>query len=348
MGDFITNDLTNGTLADGTEVERNLADVQWRPICNKGTENIYGMIAHSSSNWSVHNTSFGLKITTDGGNSWATAAGTHALDVASFIRVCDADTTKGIAIEGTGDNEGAYTSDSGATWNAIATSATFTSNIYDVSFPTSALIVVAGDDGGGANHIIYSADSGATWNNAGTSPGALVYCVSMFDATTGYAVDSAGNIWKTSDGAVTWVDTTDDVPSVSRLMSAKAITADIVIFNRLGGSSDVTKYVNSTNTVTNVLDYGASSFNDVNLGLLKTANGNVFCAMADTANTDSIWVFRSTDNGDTWSMTQVGQEQAFSGDDVEKCMLAHYSNNLLVPSGSSPMIIRLYGGTSNT
>ena len=49
----------------------------------------------------------------------------------------------------------------------------------------------------------------------------------MFDANTGYAIDSAGNIWKTINGAVDWSDTGDNYSGPAADMTIFAFSATI-------------------------------------------------------------------------------------------------------------------------
>ena len=262
--------------------------------------NHVSVIAHTATTWSGVNFSGVVRQTTDSGANWTTKS--SVLDTVSLLQVCLADSTHGVGIETGTTNEVVFTDDSGATW-AAATSAAFGTALYDVDFATAGLIVLAGDDGGGAKHIIFSTDDGATWTDSTTPPSAACHAVAMFDASTGYTVDSSGNIWKTTDGAVTWTDTTDGVAVFTTLISMVCVTADLVIINE---GDRVETYVNSTNTVLSAVK--SSMSNTAALGSVINSAGTIACGFgAPAAGTVTPYeIYLSQDNGTTWEYLQVG------------------------------------------
>jgi photosystem II stability/assembly factor-like uncharacterized protein len=324
----IPNTFLNGTTADADEVNANLAYVNnvWDVESITRADAQTGIIAHSTTNYSVveHNNG---EIRLWNGTTLVlknTSFGAFAL-----IRLCKADPTHGFAVEGeiTGSAKTAFTDDSGATWGD-GTAVGHSTGVYDASFPTAALIVVAGDDAG-ADFIQYSTDDAATWNDATTSPSALVYCVDMFSATVGYCVDSAGNIWKTTDGADTWVDTTDGigVAAVGSSMSILCLDADTCIIAGVVGS--LYHYDNSTNTVT-LKNY--NGLLDKTGGIVNT-NGYVYVNYFDASNGNGQ-LFKSSDSGVTWDVTPF-----FSPGETEyviKCSFTSYDTGkvMYVTGGS--------------
>ncbi len=289
-----SSEWVDGDILTADDQLDSMANLRFRSILYD-TNDAFGIVKHSSTNYSKTDTSGNIRLSTDTGATWAAAGGTHALDAENLIRVAKDDITKGIAIEVTGNYETAYTSDSGANWNAT-TVATFGTVINDVSFPTNNLIVVGGDDAAGTDHVIFSTDQAATWTNATTSPSVRVAALDMFDGTTGYAVDTSNNIWKTTNSAVDWTDTTDNV-TVDSLTSIYAVTADILLIWN-GTSGTLSRYVNSTNTVSTIYVHGNVTAGSG--GIVKTTVGHYFFALFPTtgaALNAPVWLLRSSDSG---------------------------------------------------
>ncbi len=57
------------------------------------------------------------------------------------------------------------------------------------------------------DNVYASNDGGTTWNNIFTSLALLTSCFTMLDENTGYIGSYYGDIWKTSDGALSWQST---------------------------------------------------------------------------------------------------------------------------------------------
>lgn len=290
------------TVTDGDQLNQGYfngikAGVTWRTMYNPKESNtdVNGVMGHSSTTWSVQISNGEIKQTSDTGASW-TSRNTD-LDIRCFFEMCRADKTHGVAIEdGATTQECAFTDDSGATWTT-KTSLAFATDIFDVSFSTAGLIVVGGNDGGGGKHIVFSTDDGGTWTDATTPPSAAVVAVDMFSATVGYAVDTSGNIWKTTDGADTWIDTTDNVSGVIKEnLNLIAATADIVLIN---ADNTGQKYVNSTNTVTTLFalsDRGC---------FFKSGDGYTYLYSGIAGNT-TVDIIRSNDNWSTFQVLPLG------------------------------------------
>ena len=238
-----------------------------------------GIAAHSATTWSTISIGV-IKQTSDSAVTWTTK--NSDLDSVSYLESCRGDRTHAFAIEYTQAAETCFTDDSGATWTT-ATTHTWGAGgrTYDTSFVTTGLIVVAGDDGAGGKHIVYSTDDAVTWTDPTTAPSAACYTVGMFDANTGYAIDTAGNIWKTTDGCDTWVDTTDNL-SVN--MSTKIICTSATEFVCLVDANSY-HYNNGTNTVTTI--FHATLMNNPTRcsGIDVDSNGTVFMAFAPGSTT---------------------------------------------------------------
>jgi photosystem II stability/assembly factor-like uncharacterized protein len=159
-----------------------------------------------------------LMRTTDGGNTWSSAAPLAYTNAAAFPNiVAFTDAMTGITM---GDPVGNYfeihrTTDGGNTWTRIpqASIAPIVSGEYGLTD----VYTVKGNHiwfGTNKGRVYHSADAGLTWTAASTHYQALAYNISgiaMQDATTGYAFSNGGaaanptdDLAKTTDGGATW------------------------------------------------------------------------------------------------------------------------------------------------
>lgn len=334
--------LTSGTLARASQVMTNLRNTGWIDLGNNstGVAAINLTIAHSATTFSGINGT-AIYQSTDSGRTW-TSKNTD-LDAVSLIVACKADKTDGFAIEtGAAAQECAYTSDSGATWTT-KTSAAFAADIYDVSFSTTGLIVLAGDDDVGAKHIVFSTDNGANWTDATTSPSAKCYCVDMYDANTGYAVDSSNNIWKTTNGGVDWTDTTHNTTSILKTSKIWCLSATTALITTTHG---VWLYNNGAGTVT-LLQYVGGSVSpsgggSAHCGLVVTSSGNYYLGTDGGTNNNGIQFYRSFNSGTSWSVLPTGIGVTFTQNAFEKCMMCEYgTDNILLTIWGVPHLFNL-------
>jgi len=284
---------------------------------------VTSVVAHSSTNYTVLMDNGTILNSTNSGASWTSKS--TVLDTNSLMIGGRTDKTILFGIELGTTNETVFSTNSGATVSA-ATSAAFGTNMTDASMPAEGLIVVVGDDSGGSDHVVFSTDQFSTVTNATTQPSAPVVAVGMFDTSTGYLVDTSGNIWKTTNGAVDWTDTTDNVTTTSPNDQTKvyAISATLVIIAN-GGLIDI--YNNSTNTVTvRAHAVGADSCQ----GIIETANGNIYVAMDSSGNANETTLLRTTDNGTSWSQTSVAGLEGSSGTIFYKNSFSEKDNNNLI------------------
>jgi len=267
-----------------------------------------GFSVHATGVWSALN---GTQIqnTTDSAANW-----TNKYDISDtgiYMLACEADTTRAFAVADTGGGKTAYTADSGTTWTG-KTVTPMPGNIYDLSFTTTGLVVVAGNDGAGANHIVYSTDNGGTWTDPTVAPSSDCYCVHMFDASTGYAVDSSGNIWKTTDGGDNWSDTTDNSNTAQTYMSIRAVSATACLIVTAG---TVEYYDNSSNTVTQVI----SSRANTNFGIFSRVTGSgYFVAFSHGAITSDIDIAFGPASATGWNAITMPVKTTDTSDYMKK------------------------------
>lgn len=202
-----TDDFVNGDVLEAADLIDSVVQSKWvTETYGRTTTNYpYGVISHTNSNLTIVSNEV-IRNSTDSGVTWTTR--NTDLDTQPFIRKCKDAPTKAFAIEGNSATaEAAYTANSSLTWTTTTNPCAINTKIYDVSFPTTNLIVVFGDDGVGAKHVIFSVDQGNNWTDCTTSPATLVYAGDMFNGTSGLCVDDAGKIYTTPDSGVTWNNT---------------------------------------------------------------------------------------------------------------------------------------------
>ena len=298
--------FTNGTLANATEVNTNFAytlgNAAWNRIIsttNADTSDHIGYQAHTATKMTMIDSGADIWYSADSGVTW-TEKNTD-LDTADIIhRNCKADRTYAIFIEMSGDNEVVHTADSGVTCTT-KTSCTFGTAIYAISYPTTSLIVVGGNDAAGTDFIVFSTDSGANWTNATTTVDAICPALDMYDGSNGFALTNTGKIFSTSNAAVDWTDTThtyNPVPeqpntilvavSSTECVFAYINTAVIYIFKYDGSGNAVMKL-----RINTPVFQGLGNF-------VIDSNGIIYCAAVSTSANTNVLLLRSTDDGETW------------------------------------------------
>jgi len=348
MGEFLTNTFTNGTVADADEVMQNLSDAGWNVHMYDSTlGTLRGLIAHSALKYSIINTLGDIYQTTDGGDTVEAVKNTTLVTESCFIRVCKEDKTLGFAVQSaTSPNASAITSTSGDTWSDTTADPSFTTAIHDVSFSTDDLIVIAGNDGGGNKHIVFgtvAAGQVTAWTDTTTNIGAAVYAVDMFDANTGYAVDSANNIWKTVDGGANWTNTTFNVSYTDVYATLHCISATTFIYADQGV---VEVYVDTVSVTSRIVLTGNAGRP---AGIIELTNGNVVVGFNSVTAADPQTVLLMTNNdGIKWFSRTISVSAAATDTTVSKCTLTEIgSNNIGVVTNNTNML-KVYGGTDNT
>ena len=324
-----TNDWGSEQLKSDDLVDT-LGALRWYPFKGKDlgtTDVVTGVIGHSASIFSMVTTAGEVFTSTDTGVTWTSKS--TVPDTRSIIRVCKADKTHGVVVETGTTAEVVFTDTSGTTWSA-KTSASFGTGVYDVAFSTAALIVIGGDDAAGTAHIVFSTDDGTTWTDATTSPDTRVYAVDMFSATVGYAIDSAGKIWKTINAAVTWTDTLHVIKGTAGTNSSiYAVSATVCI---IAVSSFLEYYDNTAGTVTIKVDVGATNYN-MSLGIVKNDTGYYYAGISSDNRDFHPFLLRSTDIGVSW---EIANYSGLSGDTVTpKCALGTGTTDLLFTPDNS-------------
>ena len=298
--------FTNGTLANATEVNTNFAytlgNAAWNRIIsttNADTGEGIGFQAHTATKMTMIDSGADIWYSADSGVTW-TEKNTD-LDTADIIhRNCKADRTYAIFIEMSGDNEVVHTADSGVTCTT-KTSCTFGTLIYAVSYPTTSLIVVGGNDTVGTDFIVFSTDSGATWTDATTTVDANCLALDMYDGTTGFAATTAGKIFKTVNSAVDWTDTGHTISATSANGLVAISSTEFILAGIASNFLYVYKYDGSGNAVQKLLlnVVGAASY-DYAMAPVIDSNGVIYTGAIYSSNPTYMIILRSTDDGETW------------------------------------------------
>jgi len=303
--------FTAGTDAKADEVNDNFKYVfnYYRNIYYP-TDNVYNVIGHSATHISVIDANWDIYNTTDGGATW-TSENTD-LDDISFTRNCKANRAYAIAIETTSlAGETIYTVNSGETWTLSGNTLTMASTKYDLSYPTTSLIVAFGADGNGTGvGCWWLAAGGGAWTQSLTGTVHHV-CGDMFDGTTGYSLDQAGNVWKTVDNAVNWDDTTDNINSTVAAninQDCYAMSATKVLFV-VNNATDcyIEVYDNTAHTSTTVAK--SITTEGTCRGIVRNASGEMWVAISDHgADEKGTELFYSNDDFTTCHSTLIGWE----------------------------------------
>jgi photosystem II stability/assembly factor-like uncharacterized protein len=197
------------------------------------------------------------------------------------------------------DGGGVFVStDAGASWNTNSTGMTSSGLL---SFATSGSNLYAGTYGAG---VFLSTDNGATWtprNSGLTAP--FVYAL-LIDGGMMYAGTASnsisGGVFRSTDGGLSWTNVNSGLTNIAVISLARVGTN--LFAGTLGGVFVSADSGNSWTAVNNGI---------VNLNLKVDA----LVAIGDTlfAGTTGVpqAVYRSTDNGTTWSATNIGWSASY-------------------------------------
>jgi photosystem II stability/assembly factor-like uncharacterized protein len=139
----------------------------------------------------------GVYKTTNGGVSWTTSFST-GMSSAYDVFFKDLQTGWAVGINGLVKR----TSDGGASWSSVNTGSS--GPFYSVHFTDTKGFIVGQD-----NKMLISSDGGNTW-----TPKDLFWVqqqVFFLDNLRGWTCGSAGDIYKTTDGGVTWIESQTEV-----------------------------------------------------------------------------------------------------------------------------------------
>jgi photosystem II stability/assembly factor-like uncharacterized protein len=155
-----------------------------------------------------------VALTSDGGATWKEVKIGGSPPEVGLRRGYFVDARNGWATGGDIDDDVIglvmRTTDGGATWSAITPNAKQVPNdVFFLDANRGWLVGATEDEAGepGPSEVLTTADGGATWQVQAKVPTSL-RSIRFVDAQNGWAVGSAGKVYRTADGGATWTEQT--------------------------------------------------------------------------------------------------------------------------------------------
>lgn len=284
-----------------------------------GTE-FRGAIGHATSKISIILDDGDIWYTADSGENWV-EKNTTLSTTPFFIKNAKANKAYGIAVENGASADTSFTADSGVAWSDGGDLAATVTAVNDLSVPTTILAVVGVADSNG-DTIQRSVDNGANWIDATTSPSAEVYAVDMFDGTTGFAIDSAGNIWKTTDSADTWADTGHQIAG-GAVSNNTIFAISATVFVHTSETGAIIGYYDGTGNAITIMRMP----DGMTTNFYKLTNGSIY--MAAQSGNSALSLFKST-NGLNWKVSTLPFTAGAWGALKNKGVLSEEANDTLL------------------
>ena len=343
----IPNSLANDTTPDADEVMANFgwAGPMFHPVYYPVITAI-AIVAHSAAIWSAINTTNTVR-SIDSGLTWV-AASADTTDMTGPTAVCEAN--KAYAISCSNASAGiSFTTDSGDNWIAATTDPLNITNVLCIANPTTTSAVVGCDYGTAGSGVFLSTDNGVTWVESTTKIVADVEGIAMVSATHGLCIDSANNIYYTTNGGVDWTDSTENQAIVAKngQLFITDNTAGIISFVVYDGVGITYGKIDSTGGAGDVSPVGVASLDgadtaDVQVtNFVQATNGNTYvvAAMANAVDMGGqLW--KTMDNGATWNVSSIPSYMStFTG--TNNTLVEAGDNQLLLIGQNGKMIIKL-------
>jgi len=226
---------------------------------------------NNNTGWAFRN-SF-LK-TTDGGVSFTQVS--PILSIIEDFLFVDANT--GYAVKSTG--EVLRTTNGGANWNTLSTK-------MPAHFLNSSTAVAGGE------FVSVSTDGGLSWTSRAHSVSSnSLEDIYFHDENYGWAV-GMNTILKTSDGGAHWIS---DPAAVLHNTAVRFVNQNTGVVGTFGGIIRTTNFGASWNNVT------GSAYSTYSFYRLRKTSANTLYALASWQQTDSTFIFKSTDAGASWEL----------------------------------------------
>ncbi|HON82361.1 MAG TPA: kelch repeat-containing protein [Methanoregulaceae archaeon] len=244
--------------------------------------------------------------------------------------------------DGSRKNDVWRSTDNGATWTRMTSSAGWSARQYHTSvvMPDGSIVLMGGNDGSRKNDVWRSTDNGATWTRMTSSAGwsARQYHTSVV-MPDGSIVLMGGNdgsrkndVWRSTDNGATWTRMTSSAGWSARQYHTSVVMPDgsIVLMGGNDGSrkNDVWRSTDNGATWTRMTSSAGWSARQYHTSVVMPDGSIVLMGGNDGSRKNDVW--RSTDNGATW--TRMTSSAGWSA--------RQYHTSVVMPDGS----IVLMGG----
>ena len=312
----------------------------WTPLFYTGfTSDGEGIYTVSPTEWGT-----GSKVTLDAGGTWANY--TIGSPSSSSI-IAKFDATYLVNVTSTGSTKYNITGNADG-WVAGGSLASVTV-VKDISYPTANLIVVVGDASSGVG-TWFSTDQGVSFTQSTTGQTGGIYAVDMYDGTNGMLVSNGGRVYYTTDGAVNWTDSGFNASSGDGwAMLSLSATEYIASKGEIKDSAEDFKGIYKGDTTSaGVLVMNCSIDEGMQTNFCRTTNGNIYLGVvggsrdATGRSSQTCWLFRSTDEGDHWSMKNIGFSYNWNDGLPEyPSTLIEYDTNKMLMKFKGGMIVKI-------
>ncbi|MEU6799461.1 RICIN domain-containing protein [Streptomyces neyagawaensis] len=188
-----------------------------------------------------------------------------------------------------GDQDGAYSTDGGSTWNGFTAEPVPSANMGHVALSADGSTIIWAEEGQAPYR---STDKGASWSKVSGLGTDAVVVADRSSADTFYSL-VGGKLMASTDGGATFTARATGLPS-GRLTAVPGISGDLWIS---GGDRGLLHSTDGGRTFTTLSTVKSASA----LGFGKAAPGTSYQALYLIGTVDGVTgVFRSTDKGATW------------------------------------------------
>lgn len=252
-----------------------------------------------------------MLITTNGGAQWNISPIPANKNILSF------DVSGYTIIAGCKDGLVIKSTNLGSSWNVIDYKILTKSDVNGISMIDSNKYMSCGVGG----FIRKSTDGGNTFTYQPNSAWIDLSSIFFFSELRGWAISNTSNVvLRTTDGGLNW-----SVPNGTSISLSWELKIPLSIFSTSGNvfyQSTWNKkeiFVTKANLIYRSLDIGDTwqqignpipNVTNSNSFCISSKDSNIFLVSTDSLNSTSAWAYRSTDYGQTWSISLSGQRSA--------------------------------------
>ncbi|KQP47701.1 hypothetical protein ASF44_23870 [Pseudorhodoferax sp. Leaf274] len=282
---FATRDIAFAGGSNGTLLRSRDAGQTWQTVASGTTQDINSIHFGSATAGALGLTQGGVRMTFDGGTSWAAAALSPSGVTVHAVRFG----ANGQAVA-VGELGSIFRSaDNGQGWSTVSPGGNFGQSLMGVAFATPTHGVAVGIGG----HLLRSTDAGLNWTATASGTTEQLNAVGFFDTTTGVAMGANGTIVRTADAGASWSAVSSGTPNT---------------FQAFAPVTGTTGVASSTSGLWRTTDAGASWTPAA--GAAFSARSLAFSALTGLAVGDAGEVRRSTDGGQLWTAVSSGTTES--------------------------------------